>query len=300
MSVTAAQVKELREKTGVGMMECKKALTESDGDLEKAVLYLRERGLSRAAKKAGRTTAEGKVELALNADNTAAVVLELNCETDFVSKNDDFQTFAKELAEVALRHKISDVETLKRATLPSGVGVEAKLTELISTIGENLNLRRVAYLEAPNGTLAGYCHMGGKIGAVVVLDGAKGSEVEELANDLAMHCAASAPKYLNSTQVSADELDQEKELARKKLQEQGKPDDLIDKIMGGQLNKFFKEVCFIDQVFVKDSKYSVEKLVKEKGKGAQLTDYRRFQLGEGIEKKQEDFAAEVAAAVKPS
>lgn len=298
MSITAGQVKELREKTGVGMMECKKALQESGGDMEKAVMYLRERGLSRAAKKAGRTTAEGKVEILVNADATAGVVVELNCETDFVSKNDDFQKFASDIAQLTLDNKLQSVDALKETAMADGTLVKDKLTSLISTIGENLNVRRAQYLSAENGTVGAYSHMGGKIGTLVVLDGAKGDDLKELASDLAMHCAAAAPRYLNSDAVEPAELEQEKDLARKKLKESGKPDDLIDKIMSGQMNKFYKEVCFVDQVFVKDSKYSVEKLVKEKGKGASLTAYCRFQLGEGIEKKQEDFAAEVAAAVK--
>ncbi len=300
MTISASQVKELREKTGVGMMECKTALTEANGDMEKAILYLRERGLSRAAKKAGRTTAEGKVEVMVSPDKTAGVILEVNCETDFVSKNDDFQKFTHDLAELALANKINDVAALSEIKMKDGPLVKDKLTSLISTIGENLNLRRVAYFGTKAGTVAAYSHMGGKIGTLVVLDGAQGSDVHELAMDLAMHCAASAPRYLTADQVDPAELEQEKDLARKKLRETGKPDDLIDKIMGGQMSKFYKEVCFIEQAFVKDPKYSIEKLVKEKGKGSSLTQYARFQLGEGIEKKQEDFAKEVAAAIKQS
>ena len=295
MAITASQVKELREKTGVGMMECKKALTENDGDLEKAVMWLRERGMSRAAKKAGRTTAEGMVQVYVNDAKTAGVALEINCETDFVSKNTDFQEFAVAAAKVALENNINDIEALKEASLADGTQIAAKITSLISTIGENINLRRVKVLSTDNGTVAGYTHMGGKIGSLILLEGASGDATSELVQDLAMHAAAAAPRFLTRDEVPSSELDGEKELARKKLLEAGKPEDLIDKIMAGQINKFYKEVCFIDQVFVKDSKYSIDKLIKEKAKGANLKAYCRFQLGEGIEKKSEDFAAEVAA-----
>ena len=298
MAVTASQVKELREKTGVGMMECKKALTENAGDLEKAILWLRERGLSRAAKKAGRVTAEGMVHIVISPEKNAGAIIELNCETDFVSKNDDFKNFAEEVATAALKHDACDVDTLKKVPLADGTTVGDKVTSLISTIGENINIRRVQVLKAANGTIGDYTHMGGKIGTLVQLEGASQSpELHDLAHDLAMHCAASAPRFLTRDNVTPEELEQEKELARKKLKEEGKPDDLVEKIMAGQLNKFYKEVCFVDQAFFKDTKLSVEKLVKEKGKGSKLVGYLRYQLGEGIEKKKEDFAAEVAATV---
>ncbi len=295
MAVTASQVKELREKTGVGMMECKKALTENDGDIDKAILWLRERGLSRAAKKAGRVAAEGMVAVAVSADQKTGIALEVNCETDFVSKNIDFQNFSKEIAKLALDNKITNVSELSELSV-EGTKVSSKITEMISTIGENIKLRRVKVVEAPNGVVSGYSHMGGKIGSLVAIDGKTGQEIEELGADLAMHTAAAAPRYLNSKAVDPSELESEKALARKKLEEEGKPADLIEKILLGQMNKFYKEVCLIDQVFVKDSSYTVSKLLKEKAKGANLVDYCRFQLGEGIEKKQEDFAAEVAAA----
>ena len=299
MAVTAAQVKELREKTGVGMMECKKALTENGGDIEKAIMWLRERGLSRAAKKAGRVTAEGMVAVAVSGDLKAGVALEVNCETDFVSKNVDFQKLSQELAEFALESKISSIAELNEASM-NGTKIADLVTSKISTIGENIQLRRISIVEAPNGVVSAYSHMGGKIGSLVALDGAAGDDVKALGQDIAMHTAAAAPRYLKSEEVDASELEAEKELARKKLQEEGKPADLIEKILLGQMNKFYKEICLLDQVFVKDSNYSISKLVKEKGQGASLTAYCRFQLGEGIEKKQEDFAAEVAAAAKQS
>lgn len=295
MAITAAQVKELREKTGVGMMECKKALSENGGDLEKAIMWLRERGMSRAAKKAGRTTAEGMVQVYVNEAKNAGVALELNCETDFVSKNKDFQEFAESSAKLALEQNINDIDALNNATLPDGTKVADKVTSLIATIGENINLRRVQVLKSDNGKVGGYSHMGGKIGSLVLLEGGDNEQIDELLQDLAMHAAAAAPRFLNRDQVPESELENEKDLARKKLLESGKPEELVEKIMVGQMNKFYKEVCFVDQVFVKDSKFSVEKLVSEQSKGGSISAFCRFQLGEGIEKKSEDFAAEVAA-----
>ena len=297
MSVTAAQVKELRQKTGVGMMECKKALTEVGGDIEKAILYLRERGMSRAAKKADRVTAEGLVKVTVSEDGKAAAAVEVNCETDFVSKNEDFIKFIDTIAALALENNVNDVDTLKSLDL-NGKSVGDTLTGLIATIGENLNIRRVATLKAENGVVSGYTHMGGKIGSLVLLEGATGDELVELGKDLAMHTAAASPRYLHSKDVSSDEVEQEKELGKKKLLEQGKPENLIEKILVGQINKFYKEICLIEQAFVKDPNYTVKKLVSEKGKGAELKSYVRFQLGEGIEKKQENFAEEVAAQLK--
>ncbi|MFW7381196.1 MAG: translation elongation factor Ts [Oligoflexus sp.] len=297
MAITAAQVKELREKTGVGMMECKNALTENGGDIEKAILWLRERGLSRAAKKADRVTAEGIVKVLVNDAQTAGVLLEINCETDFVSKNVDFQKFTDDLAQLALDQQVNDVNALKELKL-NGENVGDVLTALIARIGENLNIRRVNSFSAQNGVVAGYSHMGGKIGSIVVLDGSTDESVKDLGKDLAMHVAAAAPRYLSSEQVDPEELKQEEELARKKLQEENKPDHLIEKIMGGQIQKFYKEVCLVEQSYVKDPSLTVKQLVKDQGKGAQLSKFARFQLGEGVEKKKENFAEEVAAQLK--
>lgn len=297
MAISASQVKDLREKTGVGMMECKKALEENGGDLEKAILWLRERGMSRAAKKADRVAAEGVVEVLVNEDQNAGVVLELNCETDFVSKNDDFRKFTADLAALALKNRPKDATEMLNLKMGAET-VDAVIKGKIATIGENLILRRVTVLATTNGTIAGYSHMGGKIGSLVCLDGAKGAEVAELGKDIAMHIAAAAPRYLASSEVNTTELEQEKELARKKLIEEKKPENMIEKIMMGQIAKFYKEVCLTEQAFIKDPNMSVSKLVQDKGKGAKLTAFARFQLGEGVEKKQEDFAAEVAAVTR--
>ncbi len=297
--ITATQVKELREKTGVGMMECKKALTENNGDMEKAIVWLRERGLSRAAKKADRVAAEGIVEVMVSPDQTSGVVLELNCETDFVSRNPEFTAFAQSVAELALREKIADVEKLGALKYAkTGVSVNDQLSNLVTTIGENMKLRRVSLLQCPGGVVAGYSHMGGKIGTLVAIDGGKGEKINEVARDLAMHVAAAAPKYLISTEVDVSELEQEKEIARKKLREEKKPDNLIEKILEGQMKKFYKEVCLIEQAFVKDPDITVAKLVEQSGAGLKLKGFLRFALGEGIEKKSENFADEVAAQLR--
>lgn len=298
MTISASMVKELREKTGVGMMECKKALEENSGDMEKAILWLRERGMSRAAKKADRVAAEGLIKVATADDGKSGVLVELNCETDFVSKNDDFMKFLDETANIALTKKIGSADELLTAKMANGSDVKTNLTEMIAKIGENMTLRRVQVLSTSNGVVSGYTHMGGKIGTLVVLEGATGADVNELGKDLAMHVAASAPRFLVESEVNAAELEQERELARKKLQEEGKPADMIDKILVGQMKKFFKEVCLVEQPFIKDPGVTVTKHVENTKKGVKVAAFARFQLGEGIEKKKENFAEEVAAQLK--
>ena len=298
MNISALQVKELREKTGVGMMECKKALEENAGDLQKSILWLRERGMSRAAKKADRIAAEGLVEVLINDDANAGVVLEVNCETDFVSKNDDFKKLVKDIAAIALKKQIHDVEVLAQEKLASGKTITETIGQLIQTIGENMKLRRVQYFSTNNGCIAGYIHMGGKIGTLIVLEGQKSSEVINLGKDIAMHIAAANPRFLNSDMVKKDELLQERELERKKLVEEKKPEAMIEKILEGKMRKFYQEVCLLDQAFVKDTDTTVGNLIKKSGDNLKAVSFARFQLGEGIEKKSEDFAAEVAAQLK--
>jgi elongation factor Ts len=296
--ITATQVKDLREKTGVGMMECKKALEENQGDMEKAIVWLRERGMSRAAKKADRIAAEGIVEVFISEDQNSGVLLEVNCETDFVSKNEEFQAMVRDSAALALKNRATTVEALEALKLATGKTVKERVTELIAKIGENMQLRRVTVLTSSNGTVAGYSHMGGRIGTLVVLDGKKGEDVANLGKDLAMHVAAASPRYMTSADVNTAELATEREIARKKLIEEKKPEAMIEKILDGQMKKFFKEVCLIEQAFVKDPDTQISKLVEKSGGGAKLTAFARFALGEGIEKKKEDFAAEVAATLK--
>lgn len=293
IQISAGQVKELREKTGVGMMECKKALEENSADMEKAIVWLRERGMSRAAKKADRIAAEGVVEVLINDAATEVVMLEVNCETDFVAKNDDFRALVRETAAVALNAKCNDVEKLAEMKLATGVTIKDTIAGLIQKIGENMRLRRVLTISAPTGHISSYIHMGGRIGTCVILEGKK--DVAELGKDIAMHVAAAAPRYLNRTEVDSSELEQEKDIARKKLVEEKKPEAMIEKILEGQMTKFYKEVCLVEQMFVKNPDISITKLVETADKNLKLTRFVRFALGEGIEKKQENFAAEVAA-----
>ena len=295
MAITAGMVKELREKTGVGMMECKKALTETNGDLDKAIVWLREHGMARAQKKEGRIASEGLVEVFVSPDHASGVLVELNCETDFVSKNEEFKTLAHGIAQLALKHKAKHQQELLDLKI-DGQTVKELLTQLIAKIGENMQIRRVHVAHANSGVVVGYSHMGGKIGTLVVLEGAKGPEVLEVGKEVAMHIAAASPRFLVESEVNTDELEQEKEIARKRLADEGKPADLIDKILVGQMKKFFKEVCLLEQPFIKDDKVTVAKHVDNVKKGLKITSFGRFQLGEGIEKKKEDFAAEVAAA----
>ncbi|MCX6118915.1 MAG: translation elongation factor Ts [Proteobacteria bacterium] len=295
VTISASMVKDLREKTGVGMMECKKALEENSGDMDKAIVWLRERGMSRAAKKADRVAAEGIVHFVIGDKGDSAVLLEVNCETDFVSKNDDFKNFVTETAKVALTQSINDVEKLSAMKLSSGTSIDETIKGLIQKIGENMRLRRVQVLKYPGAIISGYSHMGGKIGTLCVLEGASGANVQEVGKDIAMHIAAAFPKYLNRTEVDQSELAQERDIARKKLVEEKKPEAMIDKILEGQMNKFYKEVCLVEQAFVKDPDTSITKLLEKTDKNLKLSKFLRFQLGEGIEKKQENFAAEVAA-----
>lgn len=294
VTISANQVKELRERTQVGMMECKKALQENGGDMEKAILWLRERGLSRAATKATRAASQGIVEVAISNDHTSGIAIEVNSETDFVSSGPEFKEFAKTLAKLALEKKAINIDEIKALKMPSGKTAQDTLTEMVARIGENMQIRRAAMVHAPGGAVAGYVHAGGKIGTLVAIEGGKGAEVSTAARDIAMHVAASSPRYLVSSEVSSAELDVEKDLARKKLVEEKKPAEMIEKILGGQMQKFFKEVCLTEQAFVKQPDVSVAKYLTTVGPNLKISKFVRFGLGEGIEKKEENFAEEVA------
>jgi len=303
VSVTASMVRELREKTGAGMMDCKKALTESDGDIAKAVDLLRKKGLSAAAKKSDRAAAEGMIISAANGNK--GVLVEINAETDFVAKNEQFIDFANKVAEVALENLPGDAETLKALPFPgSGRSIADELTHLIATIGENMEVRRYVGLKVDNGIVASYIHAGGKIGSMVKLSTDKGDdeEVQVMSRQLAMHVAAASPQYLKREDVPADVVEQEKEIMRAKARESGKPDNIIEKIIEGQINKFFGEICLLEQAYVIDPDQKVgkvlESLAKSIGTDIELTGYSRLQLGEGVEKKQDDFASEVADLAK--
>ena len=302
-TITAKMVGDLRAKTGAGMMDCKKALTEAEGDMEQAIDLLRKKGLSAAAKKSGRVAAEGMI--AATGNGKSGALVEVNSETDFVAKNDAFQAFANGVAEVALKENPADVETLKGLDFPgSDRNVGDELTHQIATIGENMNIRRFARLESASGVTASYVHGGGKIGVLVQLDAEKGDDpqVAETARMLAMHVAAANPQYLCRADVPADVIEREKDIMRVKAIESGKPENIVEKIIEGQINKFFGEICLLEQVYVIDTDKKVGKVVealtKELGGQVTLAAYSRYQLGEGIEKKEDDFAAEVASMTK--
>ncbi len=299
MAVTAKMVKELREKTGVGMMDCKKALGECNGDLEAAVDWLRKKGLSSASKKSGRVAAEGKVVTATG-DNVG-VLLEVNSETDFAAKNEKFIAFANASVELALENRVTDIEAFKSLPFPgTGRNVGEELTHQISTIGENMNLRRAAMLEVSNGTVASYIHMGGKIGVLVALesDSGNGEALADLGKKIAMHVAASAPPYLDRNSVPEADLNREKDILTEQARASGKPENIIEKMVMGRINKFYGENCLMEQPYVIDPDQKVGKVVeataKELGSKVAVTGFSRFVLGEGIQKKEDDFASEVA------
>jgi len=283
-------------------MDCKKALTETGGNMEEAVDYLRKKGLAAAAKKSGRVAAEGAV--AAVSEGPVGAVLEVNAETDFVAKNDAFQTFVANTSAIVLANEVADVETLKALPYPgTDRNVGEELTHQIATIGENMSLRRLARVDAGAGVVASYVHGAGKIGVLVELATiSTDSKVEELGKQIAMHVAAAAPQYLNRDAVPAEVVEKEKEIMRVKAIESGKPENIVDKIILGQINKFFGEVCLLEQAFVIDPDQKVGKIVealaKELGTEIKLNSFARYQLGEGIEKKEDDFAAEVAALSK--
>lgn len=303
MAVTAQMVKELREMTSAGMMDCKKALVECDGDMDKAVDYLREKGLAKAAKKAGRIAAEGLVKLAFSADRKIAAAVEVNSETDFVSKNDEFVTFVDGLAKLALTAESNDVEAFKAMTYSEEGTVLDVLNNKIAKIGENMNVRRLEKLATPGVVYTGYVHNGGQIGVLVgIKTEATADEIAVYAKDVAMQVASMNPKFVDETQVDQEWLNKEAEIARQQLLEEGKPEAMLDRIIPGKIKAIKKEVCLVDQKFVKDSEITVAEYVnsgaKEIGKDMQVVEMLRFEVGEGIEKKEEDFAAEVAKQMK--
>lgn len=296
--ITASLVKELREKTGAGMMDCKKALGETGGDLEQAVDWLRKKGLAAAAKKSGRAAVEGLIGIA--SEGNKAAMVEVNAETDFVARNDKFQEFVKAVAQLALSTG-NDVEALKAAAYPgTGRTVADELTNLISTIGENMSLRRVAVREAP--VVGTYLHSAigpglGKIGILLALEGGEAGKVEEVAKQVAMHIAAAAPLSVSRDDLDPTAIERERQVLIGQAKESGKPDAIIEKMVEGRIRKFYEEVCLLDQVYVIDGESRVSKVLEGAGK-AKVVGFDRFKLGEGLEKKQDDFAAEVAAMAK--
>tara|TARA_Y100000589_G_scaffold11077_1_gene9193 strand:- start:2120 stop:3043 length:924 start_codon:yes stop_codon:yes gene_type:complete len=306
MSITAADVKALREKTGAGMMDCKKALTKVGGDQDKAVEYLRKQGLASAGKKAGRIAAEGAVVAEINADAKIGALLEVNCETDFVGKTDDFQNLAKSLTELVRDHNPADNSEFLALNFGTGT-VDNLVQASIAKIGEKITPRRFVRYEVKNGVVHSYIHGGGSIGVLLALEVSNDSvtsndKFKELYADLAMHIAAAAPTYLNREEVPSTETDKEIDIYKEQLRKEGKPEGMLEKISQGKLNKYYQEVCLLEQPFVKETKLKIKQLLQNVGKeiGAEISipSFSRFVLGEGIEKKQEDFAAEVAAAVQ--
>jgi elongation factor Ts len=301
--ITAASVKELRERTGAGMMDCKKALAETNGEMEPAIDWLRAKGLAAAAKKAGRTAAEGLVGAVVEGKRGA--VVEVNSETDFVAKNEIFQDFVRNVAKLALAEG-TDIEALGAADYPGGGTVSEKLTDNIAKIGEHQSLRRAAVAEVGEGAVVSYVHNQvapglGKIGVLVALESAANAEtLQALGKQIAMHVAAAHPLALTADDLDADLVDRERSIAIEKAKESGKPSNIVEKMVEGSLAKFRKESALLTQLFVMDNKTPVAEVVasasKEAGTPIELVSFVRFQLGEGIEKKQDDFAAEVAAA----
>lgn len=285
--ITAALVKELREITGAGMMDCKKALVECEGDKDKAIDYLREKGIAKAAKKAGRIASEGVVAAA--SDGKTACIVEINSETDFVAKNENFQALVKKIAEHIVACKPADMDALNASQM-DGKTVAEVMTEAVASIGEKLSLRRFEVYTTEDGKLATYIHMGGKIGVIVELSGGD----ETLGKDVAMQIAAAKPQCIGREDVDQEALAHEREVLRKQALEEGKPEKIVEKMVDGRINKYYKEVCLVEQEFVKDS----DKTIKDILAGVEVRRFARFEMGEGLEKKNEDFAAEVAAQMK--
>lgn len=307
MAISASMVKELRELTGAGMMDCKKALTNTDGDMDKAVEWLRENGLAKAEKKAGRIAAEGIVKTTISEDGKKATIVEVNSETDFVAKNEKFQEFVTAVAEQINSSDAADVEALMEEAWAGDASktVKDELASQIATIGENMNVRRFEKVACDNGVVVDYIHAGGKIGVLIAAEADNtGDEVVECLKNVAMQVAAMNPKYLSADDVSEEYKEKEKEVllaqAKNDPKNAGKPDNIIEKMIIGRLNKELKEVCLTEQVYVKaENKESVAKYVESVAKAVgcnlKLTQFVRFETGEGLEKKEEDFAAEVAA-----
>lgn len=301
MAVTAALVKELRERTGAGMMDCKKALVETDGNIDKAIEVLREKGLSKAAKKSGRIAAEGLVRIAYNDDNSESAIVEINSETDFVAKNDEFITFVEDIANMVLLHGEKDMDEFMSVDF-NGKPISGVLTDKIAKIGENMNIRRYKKLATDGVVYTGYTHGGGRIGVIVgIKTDASADEISRVGKDVAMQIASMDPKFISDKDVDPEYLENEKRILTQEVLNEGKKPEIVDKIVAGKIKKELKEVCLLDQPFVKDGDMSVGQYIagaaKEIGKSMEVVEMLRYEVGEGIEKKNEDFAAEVAAQI---
>lgn len=292
MNISAGMVKELRERTGSGMMECKKALVEANGDLEAAVEIMRKSGLAKADKKSGRTAAEGIISVAVSADNKSAAMVEVNCETDFVAKNEDFIGFADQVAQCVLNTKAGSVEELLATLLPeAGISMDERRKELIAKLGENINVRRFEHYASESGVNASYLH-GVRIGVLVEIVGGN----LELGKDIAMHVAASRPVCVDDTGVPAETIAKEKDIFSAQAETSGKPANIVEKMVEGRIKKFLAEITLLGQEFVKNPEQTVGALLKSKG--ATVNRFVRFEVGEGIEKEESNFAEEVMAQVR--
>ncbi len=299
MAITASMVKELREKTAAGMMDCKKALTEADGNMERAVDILREKGLSQAAKKSGRIAAEGLVKIVISEDSKKGSMVEINSETDFVAKNEEFQNFVSDVAKCVANNNPENMEQLLSAKLNGENTVKDVLNAMIAKIGENMNIRRYSYMSVENGRITGYIHGAGKIAVLVKLESDSDSDkLDELGKDIAMQAAAMNPRYISRDDVDQEYIAHEKGILVQQALNEGKPQNIVEKMVEGRLQKQLKEVCLLEQTFVKDSDMSIKQLVekvsKEIGADIKVADIQRFEVGEGLEKKSENFADEVA------
>ncbi len=292
---TSSDVMELRKKTGVGISDCKKALVETDGDMEKAIDFLREKGIATAAKKASRIAAEGLVAASVSGNKGALV--EVNCETDFVAQGDQYKDFVKGIADYVLNNEVNDVETLVATKNDEVIAFTAKC-------GEKVSIRRFAKFESADGVISSYIHMGGKVGVLVEVGGCTCEVAQELAHEVALQIAAAKPLYLNASEVPAEVLEHEKEILKAQALNEGKPAAIIDRMVEGRVKKYYDEFCLLNQAYVKDPSVTIEKLVKEytskmtTGKTLEIKRFVRFEMGEGLEKRNEDFAAEVQAQMK--
>ncbi|MCA1053540.1 translation elongation factor Ts [Rossellomorea aquimaris] len=292
MAITAQMVKELREKTGAGMMDCKKALTETDGDMDKAIDFLREKGIAKAAKKADRIAAEGTTFI--TSEGNTAIILEVNAETDFVAKNENFQNLVSELASHLLAEKPASVEEAMDQKMANGSSVSEFINAAIAKIGEKITLRRFEIrTKGDNAAFGEYLHMGGRIAVLTVVEG---TTDENVAKDVAMHAAALNPKYVSRDQVSAEEVESEREVLKQQALNEGKPANIVEKMVEGRLGKYFEDICILDQAFVKNPDQKVRQYLESNK--ATLTDFIRYEVGEGLEKRQDNFAEEVMSQVK--
>ena len=287
--ITAAMVKELREITGAGMMDCKKALAATDGDQEKAIDFLREKGIAKAEKKAGRIASEGVVAAYVSDDAKLAAVVEVNCETDFVANTDNFHAMVEKIAKHIAEANPADMDALNESVL-DGKSVAEFVTEAVASIGEKISIRRFERYACEDGLIASYIHMGGKIGVIVELTGG----TAEQGKDVAMQVAAAKPSCVDRSSVDQKDLDHEREVLRKQALEEGKPEKIVEKMVDGRINKYYKEVCLIEQPFIKDPDQTVQNILGD----VKVRRFTSYQLGEGLEKRNEDFAAEVAAQIK--